>query len=227
MNYRDTRDYENLQKVIYPGVGQFCTPQMYPLRASDFHVDNWISFNFMRTCEEPEKHGVHFFIDDYQFLRVWKQPDAYISKLSQFQAVCTPDFSLYTDFPNVIQHYNHYRKHWIGRYWQSLGVRMIPTVGWSDHSSYDWCFDGDPVRGVVAVSSVGTQASKTTAALFHDGWVEMLKRLDPELIVFYGNLPDYAAEERSRIVHVPAFAKKWKPEMETALERSLRNDEDG
>ena len=34
---------------------------------------------------------------------------------------------------------------------------MIPSISWSDEHSFDWCFDGDPVRGTVAVSSVGTQ----------------------------------------------------------------------
>lgn len=210
MNYRQTRDYENLQKRIFHGVGPYQVPQMIPVEASDFHVDNWISFNFMRTCDEPEIHGVHFFVDDYQFVRVWKNPDAYVGKLQKFQAVCAPDFSMYTDFPRVMQIYNHYRKHWVGRYWQSQGVNVIPTIGWSDHSSYEWCFDGDPVQSVVAVSSVGTQNNDISSKLFNDGWDEMLKRLDPQLIVFYGNMPEHVLAEKGRILHVPAFARKWK-----------------
>mgnify|MGYP000668335336 CR=1 FL=1 len=107
-------------------------------------VENWISFNFAKGCEEPERHGVHFFIDDYQFNRVWTSPDVYVEMLGRFQAVCTPDFSTYTDFPKAIQIYNHYRKHWLGAYWQAHGMTVIPTISWSDHDSYEWCFDGEP-----------------------------------------------------------------------------------
>lgn len=140
--YKKSRNYENLNKFIFDGIGQYGIPEIKP---QSFTVDNWISFNFARSCDEPEKHGIHFFIDDYQFMRLWKNPDAYLNMLSKFQAVCTPDFSTYTDFPVAIQIYNHYRKHWLGAYWQQHGVNVIPTISWSDKSSFDWCFDGEPV----------------------------------------------------------------------------------
>lgn len=112
MNYRQSRDYENLQKVMFPGVGEYDFPPLKPVH--EVPDCEWIGFNFVRGCEEPELHGVHFFVDDYQFVRVWKQPDYYLDRLKQFKAICTPDFSTYTDFPKVIQLYNHYRKHWLG-----------------------------------------------------------------------------------------------------------------
>lgn len=37
------------------------------------------------------------------------------------------------------------------------GLRVIPTIAWSDKSSHAWCFDGEPHGGVVAVYSVGSQ----------------------------------------------------------------------
>lgn len=120
MSYKQQRNYENLNKAMFDGVGEFDVPQIHPIH--DVDVTNWISFNYAKGCEEPEEHGVHFFIDDYQFLRVWTNPDQYVRMLSKFQAVCTPDFSTYTDFPKAIQVYNHYRKHWVGAYLQMHGV---------------------------------------------------------------------------------------------------------
>lgn len=184
--YRQQRNYENLNKAIYTGEGYFDIPVLEPVRA---RADNWISFNFAKTCDEPEIHGVHFFLDDYQFNRVWTQPDTYVNMLRRFQAVMTPDFSTYTDFPKIIQIYNHYRKHWLGAYWQERGVTVIPTISWSDPSSYEWCFDGEPVGGTVAVSSVGTQADPETAALFLQGYRAMLERLQPAEIILYGTVP--------------------------------------
>lgn len=184
--YKQQRNYENLTKAMYIGVGPYDIPILDPVRA---RADNWISFNFAKTCEEPELHGVHFFIDDYQFTRVWSKPDLYINCLRRFQAVMTPDFSTYTDFPKAVQIYNHYRKHWLGRYWQDHGITVIPTISWSDHDSFDWCFDGEPMGGTVAVSSVGTQGNPRSAQLFLDGYREMLIRLKPAEIILYGTAP--------------------------------------
>ena len=75
-------------------------------------------------------------------------------------------FSLYTDYPVAVQLYSHYRKHWLGAWWQKNGLTVIPSISWSDEHSFDWCFDGDPVRGTVAVSSVGTQMNDNTRSLF-------------------------------------------------------------
>ena len=109
--------------------------------------------------------------------------------LRAFKCVFTPDFSTYTDFPKAVQIWNHYRKHWLGAYWQSNGITVIPTISWSDESSFDWCFDGEPVGGAVAVSSVGTQMNATARVLFLAGYKEMLERLQPSQILFYGSIP--------------------------------------
>ena len=202
--YRQERNYENLNKAIYLGAGPYNIPFIDPVKAG---ADNWISFNFAKTCEEPEIHGVHFFIDDYQFNRVWSQPDTYINRLRQFQAVMTPDFSTYTDFPKAIQIYNHYRKHWLGRYWQDHGITVIPTISWSDHESFEWCFDGEPVGGTVAVASVGTQSNPETAQLFMDGYNEMLARLRPAEIILYGTVPEGC---RGNIIPLTPYQRKLK-----------------
>lgn len=185
---------------MFVGAGPYGIPIIAPVESVD--VDNWISFNFAKTCEEPEIHGIHFFIDDYQFTRVWNQPDTYLNRLRRFQAVCSPDFSTYTDFPKAIQIYNHYRKHWLGAYWQSNGIIVIPTISWSDEASYEWCFDGEPVGGVVAVSSVGTQMSAETRRLFIEGYSEMMRRLKPSAVIMYGTIPEGC---EGNIIPVRAF----------------------
>lgn len=188
MIYRQSRNYENLNKSIFDGVGKYDTPRLLPTytRADS---KSFKGFNYAKTCKEPENKGLHFFIDDYQFLRLWTNPDAYLGLLRKFKCVCTPDFSTYTDFPKAIQIYNHYRKHWLGAYWQANGINIIPTISWSDESSFDWCFDGEPTSGLVAVSSVGTQMSEETRKAFMLGYNEMLTRLNPSGIIFYGFVP--------------------------------------
>lgn len=203
--YRQGRNYENLNKGIFDGTGTYGIPHLFTEQVT---ADSFIGFNYAKSCKVPFDKGLHFFIDDYQFTRLWSNPDAYLELLRQFKCVCTPDFSTYTDFPKAIQIYNHYRKHWLGAYWQQNGITVIPTVSWSDKSSFEWCLDGEPEGGTVAVSSVGTQLNKESRKLFLDGYKEMLTRLQPSLIYFYGNVPE---ECNGNIVRLAAYQEKFRP----------------
>ena len=107
-----------------------------------FGVDHLIGFNELLTCRHPENAGVHFFLDDYQFERFWRQPQRYLDALAKCPLVLGPDFSLYTDFPAPIQHWNHYRNQLLTAWLQHNGVHAIPAASWSDEGSFRWCFDG-------------------------------------------------------------------------------------
>lgn len=207
--YKMQRGYENLQKGIYQGVGRYGIPEIKPVESV---CDNWIGFNSVKSLKDPGQSGVHFFLDDYQFNRVWTHPDAYTDMLKKFKAVCTPQFSTYTDFPLAVQIYNHYRKHWLGAYWQELGITVIPTIGWSDYDSYKWCFDGEPKGGCVAVSSVGTQVNIDSRILFSDGYGEMLERLRPSRVYFYGKIPCECAEysQGIEVINIMPYHQKFR-----------------
>lgn len=201
--YKAHRNYENIQRAVYEGVGQYQVPEIMPV---EYDGCDWIGFNYANGAKDREKKGVHFFLDDYQFIRLWTDPDRYTGMLQQFSYVMSPDFSMYTDFPKALQIYNHYRKHWLASYWQEHGIRVIPTICWSDRDSFEWCFDGEPTRGVVAISSVGTQNSKERKQRFLDGYMEMVDRLQPTQIIFYGKVPE---ECKGNIVRVKAFSEKF------------------
>lgn len=162
--------------MLFDGIGQYDIPGIEP---TQFDNAEFIGFNYAKSAKNPESKAVHFFLDDYQFTRVWTDPDRYIPMLQRFKYVLTPDFSMYTDFPKPLQIYNHYRKHWLGAYWQMYGINVIPTICWSDRESFEWCFDGEPTQSVVAVSSVGTQNSKEKKQCFLVAILEMMERLQP------------------------------------------------
>lgn len=94
--YRTERNYENLNKGIFPGAGRFDIPILRPELTT---AKNWISFNYAKGCEEPSEHGVHFFVDDYQFNRIWAHPDNYLGMMARFDTVCTPRFQHIYRFP--------------------------------------------------------------------------------------------------------------------------------
>ena len=172
-------------------------PQLLP------YIDEWRPFNDL-SRPFTRSIGVSMYVDDYRIHRLWATPDRYIPILQRAGVVLSPDFSLYTDTPVALNIYNHYRKHWLGAYWQRNGITVIPTICWADESSFEYCFDGEPVGGVVSVSSVGTQRYADSKCAFLRGYDAMLERLTPEVILFFGNVP---AECKGNICPVEAFYK--------------------
>jgi len=214
-------NFENLDKFSFPGVGKFGFPKVEPV--TEYPKGDFIPINYHYTDKHPEAKNIHFFVDDYQFVRHWNTPDKYIDKLKKFRSVCAPDFSTYTDMPLAMQIYNHYRKHWLAAYWQLNGMTVYPTISWSTPDSYEWCFDGEPVGGIVAVSSVGTQANKESKRLFLLGYEEMMKRLAPAWVIFYGKVPAECDWNVIRIkphqdLIVERRKKKWAEEAEREKE---------
>lgn len=194
------RNGHNLDLSTFAAQGPYSIPIIRPVQL-DEKID-WIPFNCANTDRNRESHGIHFFIDDYLFQRVWNDPRRYCTLLSEFRAVMSCDFSMFTDYPVAVQIYNHFRKHQLAAYWQWLGLTVIPSICWSDQASYDWCFDGEPVGGTVAVSSVGTQKSPAARELFLGGYREMMRRLKPSKVIFFGDVP---AGCDGNIERVPAY----------------------
>lgn len=200
----EIRNYENLNKCHFKETGKYEIPVILP---EEYEPCRFIGFNYAASCRDNRDNtGIHFYLDDYQFVRIWNMIDYYLPMLQKFKYVMTPDFSIYADYPFALQLYNHYRKHWIGAYLQQKGVKVIPTISWSDESSYEWCFDGEPEQGVVSVSAVGTQMNSHSKRLFLEGYQEMMKRLQPQTIIFHGAVPE---ECRGNIVKIKAFQDKF------------------
>lgn len=144
-----------------------------------------ISFNYALSSNSYEK-GIHFYIDDYQFERIWNAPHKYMKVLKKYDCVLTPDFSLYTDMPLPMQIWNVYRSRLIGQIMQDYQMKVIPTLQWSWPDTYNFAFDGIEKGGTVSVSTVGVKKSKTAKDIWFDGMHEALKRIEPECVVVYG-----------------------------------------
>lgn len=179
----------NLDLCNYEGEGEYNIPVIYPVNNCD--AINWMGFNRClsdrKSSRKKLQTGVHFFLSDGEFERCWKDPNRYGEMLRAYNCAFSPDFSMFTSFPKAMQIWNHYRKHWLARYWQDMGLTIIPTISWSDESSFEWCFDGEPKHSVVAVSNIGCVRSPKNHKAFLRGYNEMLKRLEPSLIFVYAH----------------------------------------
>lgn len=165
--------------------GRYGMPALEPC---DAKPDGMMAFNYAKSASTEDKRGraCHFFIDDYQFERLWSRPEAYMEDLRGFSFVLTPDFSLYMDMPLPMQRWNEYRRRALGNWWQRQGLEVVPTLSWSDRRSYGFCFDNQPVGGTVAVSTVGVKGDDESLAAWRHGMDEAMRRVEPSRVLLYG-----------------------------------------
>ncbi len=143
-------------------------------------------------CMSTKDHdsGVHFFIDDYQFERLWKFPERYLPVLKRFYCIFAPDFSLYMNTPLPLQNWNTYRNRLLAAWMQHHGLNVIPTVSWAGVKSFDFCFEGLPAESTLAISTVGS-AHRKNYVHWKRGMDEMIDRLNPKVLLIYGSKLDY------------------------------------
>lgn len=171
------------------------------IKKQDISLDNisLIAMSDTRPNDIPEntKCGVHCFIDDYRFTSTYNVPNRIIKKLSQYAFLLSPDFSTYSDMQYWRQLESVAHSRWVGAYWQSKGLIVIPTISWSDARSYGFCFDGIEKGSIVAIGMVGCKIDNKLA--FLQGYNAMLERIEPIAIICFATpFP----EMQGNIVHV-------------------------
>lgn len=182
-------DVLHIRRRHYPACNPWGFPDLLPQAFT--LPDTTPLLSYRERDDSGQRHAqaiCHFFLDDYRFESVWSKPDWGLSRVRRFRAVLTPDFSLYADWPLIIQQWNHYRRQWTGRYWQDHGVKVIPTVNWSTPDSYAWCFTGIPPGQTVALA-VPDLRKPDVRQRFSTGYQAMQDALRPAQLLVYGHLP--------------------------------------
>ena len=162
--------------------------QFPTLKACHYVPEDLIGFNYVKSWKgNREGLGVHFFIDDYQFERIWRSPYENIERMRGFSCVLTPDFSTYSDMPMAMKIWNIYRSRLIGQVMQDAGLEVIPTIRILSEDTVDMCIEGIEPFGVYAVSNVGTAHSDE---VFNRDAIQGMKlvveKLKPECLIMYG-----------------------------------------
>lgn len=180
MTWRDIIKIMNIEKGFFKSKNKYGIPD---IKKDEFEVKELIPYRV-----DSNRNGTaHFFLDDYRFERCWRNPDSQIEELKKYDGVLSPDFSMYTNYPQAMQIWQVYRNRWCACYWQSLGIKVIPTISWSDEQSFKYCFLGVQKGSTVAIGTVGVLNDEYAKTLFMNGFKEMLKQLEPKEILIYGN----------------------------------------
>lgn len=197
----------------FKGKGKFQIPIIPRFQSKEDDFTDLRLIGFDKTKLESDNHldrMVHFFLYDYKFERVWKNPDTDLEKLKRYRAVLSPDFSMYTEMALVMQLFNTFRNRWCGAYYASKGIRVIPSVSWGEENTFEFCFDGIEKGSTVAVSTYMVSAHNNHSdqkEFFLKGYNEMLRQIEPERIICY-NEP--FPEMQGNIVFVDYELSSWR-----------------
>lgn len=188
--------------------------QMPVIPKCDYIPEDLVGFNYVLSTKAKTNVGVHFYIDDYQFERIWNDPHTYIEKLRAWGCALSPDFSLYMDMPRAMKLWNTYRSRAVGQMMSDAGVRVIPTLSWAEPETFDFCFDGIEPGGVVSVSTVGVKRHSEAMEIWTAGMDEAIKRLSPSCVLEYGGDIgyQYPCEVKRYKNHVTEDMTKWADE---------------
>lgn len=145
----------------------------------------FIAFNEALRSKQYDS-GVHFFLDDYQFERIWAQPARYIDVLKKFKCVIAPDFSQYVDIPKAVNIWNIYRNRAISKYWVDNGINVIPSASWSGIGTWKYTLNGLPQNSVIAVGCL-TAGSGALFNVWKDGVRYLQSKYHPSKLIVFSN----------------------------------------
>ena len=169
------RHKQELVRNEFKTVGNYQIPL---IRKQEIDLDSVSLISFSDTKQEDEENAyktVHFFTYDWIFDKVYKKAADCAEKLKQYHALLSPDFSMFTDMPKALQIFSVFKNRWCGAYWQSLGLRVIPTISWGDESSFEFCFDGVEEGATVAVCTYYRENCEEEFMLGYDRMLEVIK----------------------------------------------------
>jgi hypothetical protein len=99
----------------FKGKGKLQIPVIPKFKVKTDDFSDLLLIGFDRIDLNDTKHFnrmAHFFLYDYKFERVWKNPDSDLEKLKHYRAMLSPDFSMYVEMAPVLQLYNTFRNRW-------------------------------------------------------------------------------------------------------------------
>lgn len=212
-------------EFLYNGKSQ--TKYEFPIiRKQNIDIDKIKLLSYTDTKKEDKENKdktIHFFTYDWKFEKVYNQADEEFEKLKQYYALLSPDFSMFTNMPLALQIESVFKNRWCGAYWQSKGLKVIPTISWGDERSFEFCFEGIEEGSIVAVC---TYYRENCEEEFMLGYKEMLKKIKPSVVLCYDD--PFESMEGNIISFTPTTQEwtkelDWKEQMQFKWEKQSKN----
>jgi hypothetical protein len=152
------------------------------------------SFNHLK----PQGGFLGFFCEDDKFVKYFNKAAYWAENLidEKWTAIIEPDFSAYWDWPYPVRLWSIYRARWCCRYWQQLGMKIIPLLHRTNNFKTDsWIYSSLPEKTPIMCMQLrmgGRKLSKDPQYWNNIGKVLQLAadKHGLEFILFHA-VPDY------------------------------------
>ena len=174
----------------------------------------------IRERSENFEDFVCFYEHDVNFREIITNTEEYVEDLKRFPGVVSPDCSLYIDAPLCVQIADIYLNRAVGYYLREQGLYVVPNIRWGDERTYTTelfdekvAFQGVDKHSIVSIGTYGQIQTAESKRYFREGLVEMLKELEPEVVLVYGSMPDKIfgdLKDKTRFVMYPDWTTRKK-----------------
>jgi hypothetical protein len=193
INYSKHYHLERFNKI--DTIGVYNMPVVF---GKDIAISSILPFNYAKSSASYTS-TIHFYIDDYQFERIWSNPDKYIPILKKYNGIIGPDFSTYGDFPLAVQIFNIWKNRMMEYIFQSAGIEVVPNFSYMGENSEKWCFDGIIEGSCIATSTSGVSNECYNITHLNRGIEAALDIIKPPKIYLYG-LIKYVYEKHLKYI---------------------------
>lgn len=182
--------YESYRTVFHPERMEGSIPagewEIPTILKTDVCPSSLISFD-KAVKQKSGEEWIHFFIHDFQFMRLYRNPYQYLPMLFRFKGVISPDCSVFYNYAKYRQLQSICNSREMGAWLQRCGIPVIPCVRWGKENTYSFAFDGVEPGGTIAVGTVGVMRDEETKLVFEQGFEPMLEVIQPKRIIVYGS----------------------------------------
>lgn len=93
-------------------------------------------------------------------LRSFEEPEPRVERLKEYRAIRSQQFNMYTEMPVAVQIHQVFKNGCYGAYFQSKGLKVIPSLVWGEADTFWFRFDGIEEGSIVGVLTVGMRTEK-------------------------------------------------------------------
>ncbi len=151
----------------------------------------------IRERSKDKSDFVCFYEYDIKFRDILTHTENYVEELREYPGIISPDCSLYIDAPLCVQIADIYLNRAVGYFLSQQGIYVIPNIRWGDERTYTTelfsekvAFQGVDKHSIVSIGTYGQIRTAESKRYFREGLQEMLKELEPEVVLVYGSMPN-------------------------------------
>lgn len=205
-----------------------CIAGVWPALEPSYSVPAGLTSFLPSQASKHPNEFVHFYIEDYRFERLWKEPERYVDVLSRYAGMIMPDYSTYRNMPIPMQLWNMYRSRAVAAFYQKCGIDVIPNLIYADERTYGPAFSGLPIGGTYCTCATGIVKDEEARKYFYKGLLRAVETVMPDTLLVYGGrldvgLPcevvyyenDNTARVRSNVPYISASKRGSLPSGDT------------